>query len=140
MKEEMWSGTLRGVNYRCGTHSTQTQTGASAPSPLHIHRIPPSPILLPATAMVRYTHPHCIYIVFPLRPCFFPPLFLFRYAMEAGHPSLYLVYDYMEGGDLGRALAIPPGSHGALTQGERFKVCVMLRTVCCVAHVLLFLV
>ena len=90
--------------------------------------------------MVRYTHPHCIYIVFPLRPCFFPPLFLFRYAMEAGHPSLYLVYDYMEGGDLGRALAIPPGSHGALTQGERFKVCVMLRTVCCVAHVLLFLV
>ena len=51
--------------------------------------------------------------------------------MEAGHPSLYLVYDYMEGGDLGRALAIPPGSHGALTQGERFKVCVC---VCCASY------
>jgi len=83
----------------CGTHST-------------LHKREPAP------------HSHCMYIVLPLRPCFFPPLFLFRYAMEAGHPSLYLVYDYMEGGDLGRALAIPPGSHGALTQGERFKVCV----------------
>jgi hypothetical protein len=60
--------------------------------------------------------------------------------MEVGHPSLYLVYDYMEGGDLGRALAIPPGSHGALTQGERIKVCVIVCTVRCVAHVLLYMV
>lgn len=52
------------------------------------------------------------------------------YAMEAGHPSLYLVYDYMEGGDLAKALASSPG----LTELERLKV---LRDACdglCFCH------
>ncbi len=38
--------------------------------------------------------------------------------MEAGHPSMYLVYDYMDGGDLGAALTGAP----ALTDWERVKV------------------
>jgi hypothetical protein len=44
-----------------------------------------------------------------------------RFAMEAGHPSLYLVYDYMEGGDLGSSLAHCDDGSG-LTHAERLKV------------------
>ena len=39
--------------------------------------------------------------------------------MEEGHPSLYLVYDYMDGGDLARALASDPP---ALTERQLVKV------------------
>jgi hypothetical protein len=35
--------------------------------------------------------------------------------MEAGHPFVYLVYDYMEGGNLADALV-------TLTEAERIKV------------------
>ncbi len=42
-----------------------------------------------------------------------------RFAMQEGNPVLYLVYDYMDGGDLGRALAVPTG----LSLSERVKVC-----------------
>ena len=62
-----------------------------------------------------------------------------RYAMKAGHPCLYPVYEYMEGGDLGRALTVPPGSHGALTQGERIKVSVRVRVHLCIVLVKGFL-
>jgi hypothetical protein len=44
--------------------------------------------------------------------------------MEDGHPSLYLVYDYMAEGDLGKALDVLPGDPlaEALTEKERIKV------------------
>jgi hypothetical protein len=38
--------------------------------------------------------------------------------MEAGHPFYYLVYDFMDGGDLTRALTTGQG----LTEWERVKV------------------
>ena len=38
-----------------------------------------------------------------------------RYALEAGHPFVYLVYDYMEGGNLADALV-------TLTETQRVKV------------------
>ncbi len=41
-----------------------------------------------------------------------------RYAMETGHPAMYLMYDYMEGGDLEKALVGDP----PLTDWERIKV------------------
>jgi hypothetical protein len=42
-----------------------------------------------------------------------------RFAMEAGLQSYYLVYDFMDGGDLTRALSTGQG----LSEWERVKVC-----------------
>ncbi len=44
------------------------------------------------------------------------------YAMEAGHPYLYLVYEYMSGGDLGKALAADGDAELELGEFDRVKV------------------